>query len=77
MEQKVDLVVLGGGGAGVYAATRAAKLGAIVILVESRRIEGVCLNWGGPATKTLTSTVELYKNVKKRKHHRDSRLRFS
>ena len=46
MEQKVDLVVLGGGGAGVYAATRAAKLGAIVILVESRRIGGVCLNWG-------------------------------
>ncbi len=64
MEQEVDLVVLGGGGAGVYAATRAAKLGATVNLVENRRIGGVCLNWGGPATKTLTSTVELYKNVK-------------
>ncbi len=64
MEQPVDLVVLGGGGAGVYGATRAAKLGATVTLVENRRLGGVCLNWGGPATKTLTSTVELYKNVK-------------
>ncbi|UCH01584.1 MAG: dihydrolipoyl dehydrogenase [Candidatus Bathyarchaeota archaeon] len=64
MAQNVDLVVLGGGGAGVYAAARAAKLGATVILVENRRIGGVCLNWGGPATKTLTSTMELLKNVK-------------
>jgi pyruvate/2-oxoglutarate dehydrogenase complex dihydrolipoamide dehydrogenase (E3) component len=64
LEQKVDLVVIGGGGAGVYAATRAAKLEATVTLVENRRIGGVCLNWGSPATKTLTSTVELYKNVK-------------
>lgn len=63
LSQKVDLVVLGGGGAGVYAATRAAKQGASVILVENRRIGGVCLNWGGPATKTLTSIMELYKSV--------------
>lgn len=47
----------------MYAASRAAKFGAKVILVENRRIGGVCLNWGGPATKTLTSTVELYKHV--------------
>jgi len=64
LEQPVDLVMLGGGGAGVYGATRAAKLGATVTLVENRRIGGVCLNWGGPAMKTLTSTVELSKNVK-------------
>lgn len=63
MTQEVDLVVLGGGGAGVYAATRASKQGATVILVENRRIGGVCLNWGGPATKTLTSVMELCKSV--------------
>jgi dihydrolipoamide dehydrogenase len=65
LTQKVDLVVLGGGGVGVYAATRAAQNGATVILVENRRLGGVCLNWGGPATKTLTSTMELYKSVKR------------
>jgi dihydrolipoamide dehydrogenase len=64
LAQKVDLVVIGGGAAGVYAATRAAQQGATVVLVENRRIGGVCLNWGGPATKTLTSTMELYKSVK-------------
>lgn len=41
----------------------AAKLGATVTLVKNRRLGGVCLTWGGPATKTLTSTVELYKTV--------------
>ena len=37
-----------------------------MVLVEKGRIGGVCLHWGGLATKTLTSTVELYKSVEKR-----------
>ncbi len=61
---KVDLTVLGGG-TGIFAASRAAKLGLKVVLVEDRKMGGVCLNWGGLATKTLTSTVELIKNVNK------------
>ncbi len=64
MTDEVDLIVLGGG-TGIFAASRAAKLGLNVVLVEDRKIGGVCLNWGGLATKTLTSTVELFKNVKK------------
>jgi dihydrolipoamide dehydrogenase len=64
LKDEVDLIVLGGG-TGIFAASRAAKLGLKVILVENRKIGGVCLNWGGLATKTLTSTVELFKNVKK------------
>ena len=64
MTNEVDLVVLGGG-TGIFAASRAVKLGLKVVLVENRRIGGVCLNWGGLATKTLTSTVELFKNVRK------------
>ena len=64
MDDKIDLVVLGGG-TGIFAAVRAAQLGLKVVLVENRRIGGVCMNWGGIATKSLTSTVELYKNVKK------------
>lgn len=62
MIDEVDLVVLGGG-TGIFAASRAARLGLKVVLVEDRKIGGVCLNWGGLATKTLTSTVELFKNV--------------
>jgi len=64
LSDEVDLIVLGGG-TGIFAASRAAKLGLKVVLVENRRLGGVCLNWGGLATKTLTSTVELFKNVKK------------
>ncbi len=64
MDAEFDLVVLGGG-AGIFAAVRAAQLGLKVVLVENRRIGGVCMNWGGLATKSLTSTVELFKSVKK------------
>lgn len=64
MEDEVDLVILGGG-TSIFAAVRAAQLGLKVVLVENRRIGGVCLNWGGLATKSLTSTVELFKNAKK------------
>jgi dihydrolipoamide dehydrogenase len=64
MENEIDLVIIGGG-TGVFAASRAAKMGLKVVLVENRKIGGVCLNWGGLATKTLTSTVDLFRNVKK------------
>jgi len=64
MDYKTDLVILGGG-TGIFAAVRAAQLGLKVVLVENRRIGGVCMNWGGLATKSLTSTVELFKNAKK------------
>ncbi|MHA2407936.1 MAG: dihydrolipoyl dehydrogenase [Candidatus Ranarchaeia archaeon] len=65
MDNEIDLIIIGGGGSGVFAASRAAQMGLRVVLVENRRIGGVCLNWGGLATKTLTSTVELFRNVKK------------
>jgi dihydrolipoamide dehydrogenase len=64
MKNEVDLVVLGGG-TGIFAASRAAKLGLKVVLIENRKLGGVCLNWGGLATKTLTSTVDLFKNLEK------------
>jgi dihydrolipoamide dehydrogenase len=64
LNDEIDLVVLGGG-TGIFAAIRAAQLGLNVVLVENRRIGGVCMNWGGLATKTMTSTVELLKNARK------------
>ncbi|MEJ2281436.1 MAG: FAD-dependent oxidoreductase [Candidatus Bathyarchaeota archaeon] len=63
MKEEVDLVVLGGG-TGIFAASRAGKMGLKVVLVENRKLGGVCLNWGGLATKTLTSIVDLFKSVK-------------
>ena len=65
MNTGIDLVVIGGGGSGVFAAHRAAQMGLKVVLVEDRSIGGVCLNWGGLATKTLTSTVDLFRNANK------------
>ncbi len=44
MENQV--VVVGGGTGGYWAAIRAAQRGAQVLLVEARRIGGTCLNWG-------------------------------
>jgi dihydrolipoamide dehydrogenase len=64
MDDEIDLVIIGGG-TGVFAASLATKMGLKVVILENRRIGGVCLNWGGLATKTLTSTVELFRNVKK------------
>ena len=34
----------------------------------NRKIGGGCLNWGGLATKTLTSTVDLFRSVNMRKN---------
>jgi len=39
MTDEVDLIVLGGG-TGIFASSRAAKLGLTVVLVEDRKIGG-------------------------------------
>lgn len=65
MQTEIDLVIIGGGGSGVFAAHRAAQMGLKVVLVEDRKIGGVCLNWGGLATKTLTSIVDLFRTANK------------
>jgi dihydrolipoamide dehydrogenase len=39
-----DLIILGGGPAGYVAAERAGAKGLKVLLVESRKLGGVCLN---------------------------------
>jgi dihydrolipoamide dehydrogenase len=68
LTEEIDLVIIGGG-TGIFAASRAAKLGLKVIIIENRRLGGVCLNWGGLATKTLTSTVDLYRNTLKARNN--------
>lgn len=59
-----DLVVIGGGVAGIAAAMRVAKRGMKVALVEKDAIGGVHVNWGGIPTKALISSVEILKKVK-------------
>lgn len=59
-----DLVVIGGGVAGIAAAMRAAKSGMKVALVEKKVVGGVHVNWGGIPTKALISAAEISKKVR-------------
>ena len=54
-----DLIILGGGPAGYFAAERAADAGFRVLLVEERSLGGVCLNEGCIPTKSLLYTAKL------------------
>ncbi len=59
VEDKTDLLVLGGGPAGVAASIRARQLGAKVLLVEKEDIGGVCMNRGCIPTKCLMEAAWL------------------
>ena len=48
-----ELVVIGGGPAGVTAALRAWELGAEVILIEREKLGGTCTNGGYVPTRVL------------------------
>ncbi|MEZ4363070.1 MAG: FAD-dependent oxidoreductase [Kofleriaceae bacterium] len=50
---RYNLVVIGGGPAGLVAAAGAAGLGATVALIERRRLGGDCLNYGCVPSKAL------------------------
>ena len=54
-----DVVVIGGGPAGVVAALRARELGASVALVERGKIGGVCTNDGCVPTRVLARAARL------------------
>ena len=54
-----DVVVLGGGSAGVAAAVKAAQLGARVALVNAGRLGGTCVNEGCVPSKFLIRAAAL------------------
>jgi dihydrolipoamide dehydrogenase len=59
-----DIVVIGAGPGGYFAAIRAAQLGAKVTCVEKEFLGGTCLNWGCIPSKALIASVERLHQVK-------------
>ena len=59
-----DLIVVGGGPAGYYAAIRGAQLGAKVAIVEKSEFGGTCLNVGCIPTKTYLKNAEILDGLK-------------
>ena len=66
MEEKFDLIVIGGGPGGYVCAIRAAQLGLKTACVESRgTLGGTCLNVGCIPSKSLLNLSDNYKKAKK------------
>ena len=63
--KKFDLVIFGGGPGGYVSAIRAKQLGINVLLVESKDLGGVCLNWGCIPTKALLKVSEFKNSITK------------
>ncbi|WP_053956055.1 dihydrolipoyl dehydrogenase [Inediibacterium massiliense] len=59
-----DIVILGGGPGGYYAAIRAAQLGAKVTLIEKENLGGTCLNLGCIPTKALYRNAQILNTLK-------------
>ena len=66
MENKFDLVVIGGGPGGYVCAIRAAQLGLKTACIESRgALGGTCLNVGCIPSKSLLNLSENFHKAKK------------
>lgn len=63
-QETFDLIVLGGGPAGVTAALRAKELGASVALVERGRMGGTCTNDGCVPTRVLAKAARLVRDAR-------------
>jgi dihydrolipoamide dehydrogenase len=59
-----DLIVIGAGPGGYYAAIRAAQHGLKVIAVEKEYLGGTCLNWGCVPSKAMIASVEALNKTK-------------
>lgn len=64
MENRFDLVVVGGGPGGYTAAIKAAKLGFRTALIEERELGGTCLNRGCIPTKAMLHAAKLFRQAK-------------
>lgn len=57
--EKIDLIVIGGGSAGIAAANRAGSFGKKVLLIEGNEIGGTCVNVGCVPKKIMWSAAAL------------------
>ena len=69
MDEKFDVIIIGGGPAGYVAAIRASQLKLKVALIEREHLGGVCLNWGCIPTKALLKISEMVQTCKNAKHY--------
>jgi dihydrolipoamide dehydrogenase len=58
-ENTYDLIIIGSGPGGYVAAIRAAQLGLKTLIIEEKKLGGVCLNWGCIPTKALLRASEI------------------
>lgn len=65
MKYDYDLVIVGGGAAGIAAAIMAANIGATTALIESRRLGGECTFTGCIPSKTLIHVARLFHDARK------------
>src|SRR4030042_5280982 len=63
--ESYDVAVIGGGPGGYTAAIRAAQLKAKVILIEEKKLGGICTNVGCIPTKTVLNQLEIISEIKK------------
>ncbi len=59
MNKQYDFIVIGGGSGGIAAARRAAQYGARVLLIESGRLGGTCVNVGCVPKKVMWITSQI------------------
>ncbi|MGQ3890936.1 FAD-dependent oxidoreductase [Legionella sp. CNM-4043-24] len=64
-DDRYDLAVIGAGAGGLSVAAVSAQLGLKVVLIESRRMGGDCLNYGCIPSKTLLAAAKAARDVRK------------
>ncbi len=65
--EKYDVIIIGAGPGGYPCAMRLGQLKKKVLVVESRHLGGLCLNWGCIPTKALSYAAEMTDNFEKAK----------
>ncbi|MEM9149046.1 MAG: FAD-dependent oxidoreductase [Cyanobacteria bacterium P01_F01_bin.3] len=68
MSVEYDLVIIGGGSAGLVAASAGAQINARVALIEKAKLGGDCLHYGCVPSKSLIHAAQIAYNVKTASH---------